>query len=540
MADLVGPIQIKRGTSSQWASTNVALRDGELGVDTTRRRMKIGDGGTAWADLAWVTPDVATVERLEALASVIDGAIEKDDAFIAFILSSPGSESRDVLADILSGEDDVIQAAAALAQSAAGVVLVSDPILPQPALEDDTFIRAITDSREKVIFGIRRDGSVLAPDLEAFWARIGELTASKVNGVTISSSLVSITGYRRVWTDDQDNVLWGIRPDGTLHIPSLEANIATTSGVPTKYKASYGDTERAIVSGPGVTLAGHSMLAGAANAISAALSGVSVVSLSVGGESSRTIAARQGGQPLLFVPSGGSLPASGSVDVDLLWADGPVAGGWPLLQGATSYAGTLVLPSGTRVAGTFSIVRDPSATQYVHHAGDRYTFTRSTNGSAITVNRPAPFYADVATPRRSDIFVYWIARNNINEVDQAIGDLQAMIQRQDNLAKRWLVLSEHNSATEPSGSGNFANVTSYNQRARALAGRRFVDTRQYLIDYGLADAGITPTTQDQTDIANGVVPTSLRSDNLHLNASGSAVVAQLIRRRLIELEWMTP
>jgi hypothetical protein len=41
-------LQIRRGTSAQWASTNPILAAGEPGLDTTTGIMKVGDGVTYW------------------------------------------------------------------------------------------------------------------------------------------------------------------------------------------------------------------------------------------------------------------------------------------------------------------------------------------------------------------------------------------------------------------------------------------------------------------------------------------------------------
>jgi hypothetical protein len=51
-------IQIRRGTTSQWSTTNPILASGELGYDTDLKRMKIGDGVTAWNSLAFEIADV--------------------------------------------------------------------------------------------------------------------------------------------------------------------------------------------------------------------------------------------------------------------------------------------------------------------------------------------------------------------------------------------------------------------------------------------------------------------------------------------------
>jgi hypothetical protein len=40
-------IQIRRGLSSDWESTNIVLSAGELGFDTTTNILKVGDGITS-------------------------------------------------------------------------------------------------------------------------------------------------------------------------------------------------------------------------------------------------------------------------------------------------------------------------------------------------------------------------------------------------------------------------------------------------------------------------------------------------------------
>jgi hypothetical protein len=44
-------IQFRRDTAANWQSVNPILSQGELGLDTTNNRFKMGDGSTAWNDL---------------------------------------------------------------------------------------------------------------------------------------------------------------------------------------------------------------------------------------------------------------------------------------------------------------------------------------------------------------------------------------------------------------------------------------------------------------------------------------------------------
>ena len=48
-------IQLRRGTTAEWASSLNALAQGEMGFDTTIKKIKIGDGSTLWAGLPWLT-----------------------------------------------------------------------------------------------------------------------------------------------------------------------------------------------------------------------------------------------------------------------------------------------------------------------------------------------------------------------------------------------------------------------------------------------------------------------------------------------------
>lgn len=47
-------IQVRRGTAAQWISADPTLAAGELGVETDTRRVKVGDGSTAWTSLDYI------------------------------------------------------------------------------------------------------------------------------------------------------------------------------------------------------------------------------------------------------------------------------------------------------------------------------------------------------------------------------------------------------------------------------------------------------------------------------------------------------
>lgn len=66
-------IQVRRGTSSDWTSVNPTLAAGEMGVETNTRKLKIGDGTTAWTSLDYIASDVAAID--EIAQDAIDAAL---------------------------------------------------------------------------------------------------------------------------------------------------------------------------------------------------------------------------------------------------------------------------------------------------------------------------------------------------------------------------------------------------------------------------------------------------------------------------------
>ena len=52
-------IQLRRDLAANWTGTNPVLAQGEPGVELDTKKMKVGDGVTAWNDLAYITNDVS-------------------------------------------------------------------------------------------------------------------------------------------------------------------------------------------------------------------------------------------------------------------------------------------------------------------------------------------------------------------------------------------------------------------------------------------------------------------------------------------------
>jgi hypothetical protein len=57
-------IQVRRGTASQWTSTNPILAAGEMGVETDTNKFKFGNGTATWSALSYANADTAGITEI--------------------------------------------------------------------------------------------------------------------------------------------------------------------------------------------------------------------------------------------------------------------------------------------------------------------------------------------------------------------------------------------------------------------------------------------------------------------------------------------
>jgi len=106
---------------------------------------------------------------------------------------------------------------------------------------------------------------------------------------------------------------------------------------------------------------------------------------------------------------------------------------------------------------------------------------------------------------------------------------------------KWIFIGIPNSGSNGISSGTpYNTIISANSQMSAEFGANFLDILPWLIANGLSignfGSPITPTTQDAIDIANGVVPDSLRSGgSVHWNDFGQYAVSVAILQKLTAL-----
>jgi hypothetical protein len=66
-------IQLRKGTSTEWSTTNPVLASGEPGYDVTNKSLKIGDGSTAWSSLTSINLSTSNITNFNSSVSGLLG-----------------------------------------------------------------------------------------------------------------------------------------------------------------------------------------------------------------------------------------------------------------------------------------------------------------------------------------------------------------------------------------------------------------------------------------------------------------------------------
>jgi lysophospholipase L1-like esterase len=144
------------------------------------------------------------------------------------------------------------------------------------------------------------------------------------------------------------------------------------------------------------------------------------------------------------------------------------------------------------------------------------------------------------TRHKDAIHIFWIGRNNMGGggltteeqtyIKTALADSISEI---TSTPKRYLIMSILNGDYGGEYDGETAHTQMLNlwSDLTTLYPSNTLDIRQELIDNATSPG-------DDTDVTNDVPPSSLRSDSVHLNTAGKAIVAQAVYNFLDAKGWL--
>ncbi|MER8503875.1 hypothetical protein [Mesorhizobium sp. M1142] len=257
----------------------------------------------------------------------------------------------------------------------------------------------------------------------------------------------------------------------------------------------------------------------------AALLGRTVINRGKSSLSAKQVAVYQGGVITTVTASGNTIPASGAVNVTLdddgklsqytnIVLTGTLAGVYGTLSRAVQ-AGQV---SFTRAAAGASTPCPPGTTFIVDPTG----------GGAIG-SSPTNLPLDQMTN------IIWVGRNGITVPAENRASVIAMVAHLKNWKSRYLVLSVPPGSGDRNTSG--ANKIAYDQIIALNAGYAADHGNFYVDLIGPLQAANDGSAQDLTDVANGIVPASLRSDAIHFNNAGYTIADNTIYAKMVALGW---
>jgi lysophospholipase L1-like esterase len=211
-----------------------------------------------------------------------------------------------------------------------------------------------------------------------------------------------------------------------------------------------------------------------------------VINEGVGGQTSTQIGVREGAVPTYVTVAGGVIPASGGVKVTFQTGYEPV---------------TISGPSG----GTSGTILGVHGTVTIDSGDTTFTFTRTTQGSAVNAPGHPPLAVD--KPYDKYIPIFWEGRNNLNEPSQVLSDLAAQV-ASVSAGQNYAVLSITNINTpdEWVGGTAYRSIQELNAELSSNFGSHYLDIRKTLVESYNPDL-IT----DVSDFAHDEIPTSLRA-----------------------------
>ncbi len=162
-----------------------------------------------------------------------------------------------------------------------------------------------------------------------------------------------------------------------------------------------------------------------------------------------------------------------------------------------------------------------------------YYFERSKKGERIAIEEGTQFKTHgMVDARMGDVLVIFAGTNDLPDKNGARNII--------NLEKSMLEAAKCDKyiIVGLTYAGGIPEIDAVNEALEKEFGDHFVDIRKYMLNYGLADAGVEMTPADRADIKKGEIPGALRSDYVHGNSLYHKLLGQQIYRRMQYLGYL--
>lgn len=260
------------------------------------------------------------------------------------------------------------------------------------------------------------------------------------------------------------------------------------------------------------------------------LNGWTVYNFGRGGDMANAIACRQGGMNYV-VKADQTIPASGSVTLDLTDNIGSTSVGIRMYDGAVAYDSF----EPVEIAGVKGKLLRVSSSYELNQG----VFTRTTNGSAVSLDRPVGVISNGENYRGYPVIISagTNAGFDTSKPQELVDIIRWMVEHANT--DKYIVMGLYHGT-------NNAWQANANKALQAEFGRHFLDAETYMktivysgdtvvSSYAMEDENLTPDATDLTNIANHAYPPSIMYDSTHFNKYGYECIAKLQYKRGQEL-----
>lgn len=250
---------------------------------------------------------------------------------------------------------------------------------------------------------------------------------------------------------------------------------------------------------------------------------IPVVNMGSGQEDVNTILGRSGVVPYV-VNADFTIPAEKqSVTVSIVSENGSVV--TPLTAGSAGVNPVTI----AGVQGNLTLAQSQGV--------KTYQFTRLEEGAQVPVTKGTEIITASKDEYRDYIHIVWLGTyGNYISPENLVDQTKQLLQRQQINTDRYLVIGPCTVR------GDWFNSQKYTMDSIDTAmlqafGSHYINLRKYLIEDGLRDANMTATKEDTTNIGQGSVPSSFRSNagGADLNAVAYDLVGKLVYSRMESL-----
>lgn len=228
----------------------------------------------------------------------------------------------------------------------------------------------------------------------------------------------------------------------------------------------------------------------------------------VGGQTAQQIACRQGGLPIYLGAFTFNNQTAVSITPNYQFLSTPADNTTRTMSGTINGIQCII----TRTASG----GPPSTTE-------TYTILPvGNNTTAIPAN--SQFLPDDGLNATRDIQILWLGRNNVPTLTGLDGWIDSCVGKLHH-PRRVLIIGVKNAQNETNGTANKTAIDAMNVILQGNYPNNYVSIAPPTQAEATAVGYGTFTTQDITDIANGIFPATFHFDNVHFNSYGYQVIA---------------